>query len=258
TALGSNALLYNTTGSQNTALGTDALIYNVTGSQNTALGYQVLFSNTTGYSNTALGTYALYYNTTGYYNTALGVRALYYNTTGYFNTALGYHALYLNTTGNSNTALGYGADVTRGDLYNATAIGYNAKVEASNKIRLGDKDVKIVESSGKWSTVSDERTKKEIKDCDLGLDFIRKLHPISFKKKNQDDDGLSYGFTAQDVEKALGNRKTNVVGIDAYGMKTLAYDDLIAPLVKSIQQQQEEIEELRKEIESLKTRKEGV
>jgi hypothetical protein len=48
TAVGTAALLLNTTGGNNTAVGTDALVYNDTGSFNTAIGDRVLFNNTSG------------------------------------------------------------------------------------------------------------------------------------------------------------------------------------------------------------------
>ena len=69
---------------------------------------------------------------------------------GDFNTAVGAHSLTLNITGFNNTAIGANADVcvACGDLTNATAIGANAVVDASNKIRLGDTAVTVVETSG--------------------------------------------------------------------------------------------------------------
>ena len=42
--------------------------------------------------------------------------------------------------------------MTSGNLQNATAIGYNAKVDASNKIQLGNTDVTSVATSGKLTT----------------------------------------------------------------------------------------------------------
>src|SRR5713101_6871305 len=59
TALGEDALLNNTTGSNNTATGYQALDGNTAGTDNTAVGYQTLSNNTTGFSNTATGSGAL-------------------------------------------------------------------------------------------------------------------------------------------------------------------------------------------------------
>ena len=128
TALGSGALVNNTTGISDTAIGFEALFSNTTGGGNTATGSQALISNTTGQANTATGDTALLANTTGLDNTATGGGALAFNTTGYQNTATGFAALLNNTTGINNTATGYSAlgGNTTGD--GNTANGYQALV----------------------------------------------------------------------------------------------------------------------------------
>ena len=86
----------------------------------------------TGGSNTASGAGALFYNDSGSWNTASGDNALAFNNTGYNNTASGFQALFNNTTGINNTA----------------ALGSGAIVNASNKIRLGDTNVTVIEAQG--------------------------------------------------------------------------------------------------------------
>jgi len=110
----------------NTYLGTDTLIFNTTGYNNTAIGNGALNFNNTGYSNTAIGANALVNNGSGYFNTATGDSALYYNDTGNANTATGYFALTTNTTGSSNTATGYFALRFNHTGNNNTANGSNA------------------------------------------------------------------------------------------------------------------------------------
>ncbi len=128
------------TGAGNTALGTAALLNNTTGFFNTATGYHSLYSNTTGELNTANGYNALYFNTSGIKNTATGYQSLYTNITGKKNTALGYKALYSNITGNHNTACGYRTlnyNTTGGEN---TACGYralNSNVTGNDNIALG-------------------------------------------------------------------------------------------------------------------------
>ena len=56
----------------NTLLGSDALVNNTTGTENTAISGGALTFNTTGFDNTATGAAALTFNTTGYGNTATG------------------------------------------------------------------------------------------------------------------------------------------------------------------------------------------
>src|SRR6266851_1508325 len=108
TFLGDDALLSNTN-TGNTAVGAQALEFNTSGSENTATGAQALWNNTTGGGNTANGTAALYSNTTANGNTATGDSALYSNTDGFSNTATGSEALFSNTTGYTNTAIGANA-----------------------------------------------------------------------------------------------------------------------------------------------------
>src|SRR5205085_156090 len=92
----------------------------------------------------------------------------------------GWEALFNNTSGYNNTALGISADVGSGGLVNSTVIGANAVVNASNKIRLGDAGISVVESNaGSW-TVSDGRFKNNIKENVMGLDFIKLLKPVTY------------------------------------------------------------------------------
>ena len=151
TASGIGALYLNTTGYFNTGTGYKAL-YNTTGSSNTASGSYALQQNTVGTGNTASGAFALEENTVGINNTASGASALNKNTEGDYNTASGAYALRDNTEGSQNTAIGQYADVTTGNLQNATAIGYNAKVNANDKIQLGNTAVTSVATSGQLTT----------------------------------------------------------------------------------------------------------
>jgi hypothetical protein len=126
TLLGDDALIANTTGTDNTANGFQALFNNMTGSFNTANGDIALWSNTTGSVNTAEGSGALLYNTTGGGNTANGANALLSNTIGGNNTAIGFNALSKNTTASSNTATGHLALGNNNTGYRNTATGESA------------------------------------------------------------------------------------------------------------------------------------
>jgi hypothetical protein len=115
TAVGSDALSFNTSGSDNTAVGDRALHHNTEGQSNTAVGREALFSNvgvppllfdTRGSRNTAVGDQALYSNVDGGQNTALGFWTLRSNTGGFENVAIGEAALFSNDDGSGNTAVG--------------------------------------------------------------------------------------------------------------------------------------------------------
>jgi hypothetical protein len=229
---------YGSYGPANTFLGQQAGNFSMTGMDNTASGYGSLNSNTTGSYNTASGWESLVYNITGYENTASGYGSMYSNTTGYYNTAIGTVAGYSNTTGAANTFLGYYSDAAANNLNDATAIGADAIVDASNHVRIGDTYVTQIAGNVAWSNLSDARAKSNIRDLDLGLDFVLALRPVSFTMKTGDG-RTDMGFLAQDVEAVLGDGY-NVLGIGGDQDRTLSlrYTDLIAPMVKAIQEQQ--------------------
>lgn len=111
-------------------------------------------------------------------------------------------------------------------------------------------------TSFRWSTIyaanalntSDANLKENIYDSDLGLDFIKSLRPVSYSWKkdlNETDLKRHYGFIAQEVEELVGTNDRFVQKSE--GTYNLAYNDLIAPMVKAIQEQQEMIEDLKGE-----------
>ncbi len=257
--------LLNGSNGQMTALGYQTL-YNTGANaigQMVAVGYKALFNNgNSGYYNSAVGSNSLYNNISGDTNTAIGYESLYANTSGNNNTGIGAYTLNTNQSGDANTAIGYYANVA--DLFtNSTVIGHNISVSNSNKIRIGNPDndadpnnggaTAIIEGQVAYSTPSDLRLKENINDIDLGLEFIKKLRPVSYTLKG--GKGTDYGFIAQEVETAIG-KDTNLVLTDNtdFRGKTMRYTELIAPLTKAIQEQQEEIEEYKKQIENYEKR----
>lgn len=257
TANGTGALIYNTTGSSNTANGTSALSYNTTGSYNTANGIWTLLSNITGSYNTANGTGALIANTTGDYNTADGLYALLFNTTGSHNTANGDSALFYNTTGNNNTASGCMSLINNTTGSNNIAIGYNAQTPnatASNQVRIGNTSITYAGVQVAWTITSDKRWKSNIQNSNLGLKFINSIRPVSYFRNNDESKKLEYGFVAQELEESLnkaGATNNGIISKDDAGMYGVRYNDLMAPMVKAIQEQQQMIEEQIKKIERL-------
>jgi hypothetical protein len=295
-AIGQQALYASTSGGHNVAIGYQALMNNVgevyyypgsggvlvpgDGCNNTAVGHQALYLNTRGGNNTANGSYALYNNTTGYDNTVNGIWALYSNTTGRGNTANGSSALLSNTTGLYNTAIGYNADVSANNLNNATAIGYGARATASNSVRIGNINVNSIGGYTGWSTISDGRAKKNIRQDVPGLEFIKLLQPVTYnldldaidalikyekperndslpeqpvpqelldiqkKAREVKEKQLQTGFVAQDVAetaKSLGYDFSGV-DVDESGIYSLRYAEFVAPLVKAVQELSEQNE----------------
>ena len=126
------------------------------------------------------------YNAGGTANVAIGAEALYTSVSddpsdprfGNNNTAVGYHALYESTRGVNNTALGFESNMSVPTLENATAIGAGAIVNASNKVRIGNSDVTVIEGQVPFTVPSDGRFKFNIKEDVPGLSFIFKFHPV--------------------------------------------------------------------------------
>ena len=254
TATGNNALLKNTTGATNTATGNSTLLFNTSGSHNTATGEGSLLFNLTGNSNTATGEYSNYMNSTGNNNTAIGEYALYQNTTGSNNTALGNYSLRGNYIGTNNSALG-SYTIFAGDFNNSTAIGAGAAIYASNNIQIGNNQITKATVQVAWTITSDRRWKSDIKTSNLGLDFIKQLHPVSYLRKNDESKKTEYGFIAQELEEILhkiGITNSGILTKDGQGMYQVRYNDFMAPIVKAIQEQQIIIEAQQKQIDELK------
>jgi trimeric autotransporter adhesin len=287
--VGYQAGLFNTTGFSNTANGYQALRFNTTGGGNTANGYHALFSNTTGLANTAYGYGALSLNTTNQQNTAVGYNALASTTASDFNTALGANAGSGWNNGYNNVFLGANVSTTQPDLYNVIAIGQGTYVTGLNMARFGNSATGSYGGWANWTNVSDGRYKKNVRENVPGIEFIKKLRPITytldatgldaFYRKNdkkeshltaaanavhqralREKEQIVYtGFVAQEVEAAARSLGFDFSGVDAsknendtYGLR---YAEFVVPLVKAVQEQQKMIEELKIEIDELKSKK---
>jgi hypothetical protein len=119
-------------GSINLAIGTTALLNNTTGLGNLAIGDGSLSLNTTGNFNTAIGVSALASNISASYSFALGFSAL-SSATGLGNTAIGFEAGYSLTTGTVNCLIGF--EVAHGTLQSGSGnilIGFELDTPANN------------------------------------------------------------------------------------------------------------------------------
>ena len=187
-SFGINALSNNTTGQSNSAFGKGALLNNISGNLNSAFGNGALFSNTNGGFNSAFGNGALFSNTNGWFNSAFGIGALESNVDGSFNSVIGFQ----DTKPSSN-------------YNNIIAIGYNSElsITGSNQVRIGNGDITSASTQVGWTTSSDERLKSDIKDIDIGLEFINKLHPVSYYRINDENKKIEYGLIAQELQNLL-------------------------------------------------------
>ena len=113
---------------------------------------------------------------------------------------------------------------------------------------------------GSWSALSDKRLKRDVKQFSDGLELIMQLRPVSFKYiKDTDYEDIEkeyVGFIAQDVEKIapyMVHISTNKIGSTNF-QDTRLFDEsaLSKILVNAIQQQQQQITELKSEMKQLK------
>ena len=110
---------------------------------------------------------------------------------------------------------------------------------------------------------SDKNQKNTITESDLGLDFVKKLLPKSYKFNNKTR--THYGLISQDVEDLLSDISKDTQDFAGfikspkdiddknnsefiYGLR---YNEFIAPMIKAIQEQQVIIEDLKSRIEVL-------
>ena len=127
------------------------------------------------------------------------------------------------------------------DLYSDKSAQFHG-----NPYPSGNNTINLGASGARWSViytsnsvnVSDETTKKYITDCDLGVDFINSLKPKSYKMKglkegHDDYNRKHFGLIAQDL---IDTELNDSVFGDKDGEYSLAYNDLIAPMIKSIQE----------------------
>ena len=226
----------------------------ITGTQSVGVGYEV---EVTGQQGTAVGYLA---DAKGYRNTALGSQA-----------GVGF-------TGQLNTFIGATAGLQTVAYENCTLLGSNTAVTGDNQVQLGD-SATTTYAYGAVQNRSDERDKADIRDTQLGLDFVKKLRPVDYKwdyreaYREVDENGnviehekngsrkrnrYHHGLIAQDVAQVI-----NELGLDFGGyqdhsinggddVKSIGYVELIAPLIKAVQELSAKVDEQAAEISALK------
>ncbi|MBS1603825.1 MAG: tail fiber domain-containing protein [Bacteroidetes bacterium] len=181
TAVGANALYYNS-GKANTATGYYALSgTGQNGDDNTAFGaYTLMRVVVNDVGNTAYGNYALTYSAGGDYNTAAGFASLYILQSSKYNTAIGALAGSQHYLSHANVILGANCDFSTDGLTNCIVIGQDVACTDNNQVRIGNLATNSIGGQVGWSTLSDGRFKKNIRENVKGLDFILRLKPITY------------------------------------------------------------------------------
>lgn len=109
----------------------------------------------------------------------------------------------------------------------------------------------VYNANGGVQFVSDRRKKKSIKDLatEKAKSFLMALSPRMFKFKEGTSDRYHHGFIAQEVKEAMGKDDWGVYCEDKENdFIGLRYDEIIADLVKVVQDQEERINALERMI----------
>jgi hypothetical protein len=274
TAVGRQAL-FQITGDENTAVGAFSQCNflspnaaNGVGSKNTSLGYSSLGYLTSGSNNVAVGYTSLLNTLTGNNNTAVGYEAL--HSTDYVNTAgIGYQAA---VTGNNQVQLGnsstttyvYGSVQDRSDARDKTEIrDTTLGLEFINKLRPVDfkwdyrDDYKPAPPVFPGSNATEEEVqtyKKELADWTEACKLCN-IESTGIKKRNR----FHHGLIAQEVKSILDAENIDFGGFQNHAINggddvlSIGYIELVAPLIKSVQELTTKLEQAQNEIHNLKT-----
>ena len=299
-AFGANALTAQTTGSENQAFGLNALAACTTGTSNVAVGKGAFQALTTGSDSVAIGRGAGDAVTTAANNTFVGSAAGGSNTSGATNVAVGFQAATAVTTAGGTTAVGSeaGEAITTGAFNTCVGIvagstittgarnlclGYDSGTSGSpshittgdNGIVLGNNATASAHIKVDWTVTSDKRDKTDIEPLTMGLNFVNKLEPVTYRWDMRSDyskdfsitpDGthkqqkVSGGLLAQDVEKLereYGYKVEDETAIltdkhNTNGNYGLTYSKFIPVLINAIQELSTQVETLKTKVETLK------
>jgi len=264
--VGSNTLSRNVYDS--TAVGNHAIGLAIRSSENTALGFYAI--NGGGFRNVGVGNFSLFSMkpndidsrlapNQAKENTAVGYRSMFNNEEGFDNVAVGANSMLYSVQGNENVALGANSliyydnqDIYLGD--NSVALGASATVPGNNVVKIGN-SLQTAITYGAVHNVADERDVADIRDTELGLDFINELRPVDFKWNYREDYDIfespgsenkrpeyHHGLIAQEVKLASDDLGKNFGGYIDFAIagnvdiQTLGYQEFIPPMIKAIQE----------------------
>ena len=251
--LGVSAGLLNAEGYANSFFGRSAGRRNKKGNFNVSVGFDSGINMDSAHFNVFLGAFSGYDNASGESNTLVGYWSGRYNN-GSWNTFVGRNAGMSNMAGHRNTLIGVNADVAQDGISNATAIGFSAVVDESNKVRIGNQSIQTIEGQVNFSASSDRRHKSNIASIPLGLDWIDQLNPVAYLREDQKE--YEMGFIAQEIEEVIQgfDYPLGLIQKNQNGDYLLRYADLLAPVVRSIQELREIIQSQQETIETLQLR----
>jgi putative lipoic acid-binding regulatory protein len=99
------------------------------------------------------------------------------------------------------------------------------------------------------STSSDRRLKENIKPIPYGLETVLKMNPVEYDWKEKRDKAHDIGVIAQEVEELIPEivKEHKDLKTDE-PIKTVDYGKMVSVLIKAVQEQQEQINELKEKL----------
>jgi hypothetical protein len=267
--IGRNAAVAMTSGANNTLIGTNAGDALVDETHNVAIGTDALGGSSLVDQTVIVGSQAGAGAMTAAADgtVAVGYAAGSALTSGAGNTAVGFQAGNILTTGGTNTIIGHDADVDANSRSGCIVIGSGLSLNTAsdNVVEIGNDTNSMTYDldGGDITVTSDVRTKKNIKDTKLGLEFINKLRPITYQTKpssqypkefgiknpSKKSSGKTWdGLIAQEVKEVMNEMNVEFSGWGE-GINTkqkLAYGKFVMPLIKAVQELSARVEELEK------------
>ena len=155
-----------------------------------------------------------------------------------------------NRQGASDTAITLNANA--GGISLSTATGIVLDSGAGSVAASG-----IVTATGFFNT-SDARLKEAVSSVGVGLGLINDLNPVRYHRINNPESDIEMGLMAQEVEATLAKHGLGNSGMvikpDEKGYLYLRYNDLLAPMIRAIQELDDASEAKDRQIAALERR----
>ena len=120
----------------------------------------------------------------------------------------------------------------------------NGLTQEANGLAMSGSFTGTFTASGDVCAYSDRALKRNIQTIEGALDKVTQMRGVTFLK----DGKASTGVIAQEIETVL----PEVVHQDNYGMRSVAYGNIVGTLIEAIKEQQVQIEKLQSEIAKMK------
>lgn len=230
---------------------------------NTVIGYNALGSAGSSAGNQTVVGESAGITSTGGNNTLIGTRSGYNLTNGTSNVFIGQNAGRTLISGSNNTS-----------TTNSIAVGFATQVSGDNQVQLGN-SATTTYVYGTVQNRSDLRDKADVRDTELGLDFIEALRPVDYRWDMREDyvehdeegnvvavhdrdgskkrDRFHHGLVAQEVAQVLEQQGVDFGGLQDHArdggadVLSIGYDELIGPLIRAVQQLSARVAELERQ-----------